>query len=191
MKTNDEHIITLLKANKRQGMDALFDRYYKPLVVFAVDLLHDTTEGEDLVIEQLVKLWEKELYTHVHPSALSTFLFTMVKNACINQMAKKSLPTEQLNLPHYSIAQEEAAIIDDAVIETVLNAVQKLPEKTRLVVESVMCQGRTYQESADELQVSINTVKTLLKAGMKELRENLEEYKKMFLLFVLYPSNFR
>ena len=191
MSVSDAQIIALLQAGKRQGMNALFDRYYKPLVVFADDLLHDLPEAEDTVLEQFVKLWEKELYEHIHPNALSTFLFTIVKNACMNQIAKKGLPTEQLDLPHYAIAQEESYLLDETVIETILVAVRKLPEKTQQVVQSVMCQGHSYQETADELEVSINTVKTLLKAGMRELRSELEEYKKMFLLFMLYPHNFQ
>ena len=178
MSVSDAQIIALLQAGKRQGMNALFDRYYKPLVVFADDLLHDLPEAEDTVLEQFVKLWEKELYEHIHPNALSTFLFTIVKNACMNQITKKGLPTEQLDLPHYAIAQEESYLLDETVIETVLSAVRKLPEKTQ-------------QETADELEVSINTVKTLLKAGMRELRSELEEYKKMFLLFMLYPQDFQ
>lgn len=191
MSVSDAQIIALLQAGKRQGMNALFDRYYKPLVVFADDLLHDLPEAEDTVLEQFVKLWEKELYEHIHPNALSTFLFTIVKNACMNQIAKKGLPTEQLDLPHYAIAQEESYLLDETVIETILAAVRKLPEKTQQVVQSVMCQGLSYQETADELEVSINTVKTLLKAGMRELRSELEEYKKMFLFFMLYPQNFQ
>ena len=191
MSVSDAQIIALLQAGKRQGMNALFDRYYKPLVVFADDLLHDLPEAEDTVLEQFVKLWEKELYEHIHPNALSTFLFTIVKNACMNQITKKGLPTEQLDLPHYAIAQEESYLLDETIIETILAAVRKLPEKTQQVVQSVMCQGLSYQETADELEVSINTVKTLLKAGMRELRSELEEYKKMFLLFMLYPQNFQ
>ena len=191
MSVSDAQIIALLQAGKRQGMNALFDRYYKPLVVFADDLLHDLPEAEDTVLEQFVKLWEKELYEHIHPNALSTFLFTIVKNACMNQIAKKGLPTEQLDLPHYAIAQEESYLLDETIIETILAAVRKLPEKTQQVVQSVMCQGLSYQETADELEVSINTVKTLLKAGMRELRSELEEYKKMFLFFMLYTQNFQ
>ena len=191
MSVSDAQIIALLQAGKRQGMNALFDRYYKPLVVFADDLLHDLPEAEDTVLEQFVKLWEKDLYEHIPPNALSTFLFTIVKTACMNQIAKKGLPTEQLDLPHYAIAQEESYLLDETVIETILAAVRKLPEKTQQVVQSVMCQGHSYQETADELEVSINTVKTLLKVGMREFRSELVEYKKMFLLFMLYPQNFQ
>ena len=191
MSVSDAQIIALLQAGKRQGMNALFDRYYKPLVVFADNLLHDLPEAEDTVMEQFVKLWEKELSRVAVKTTNEKFLFTIVKNACMNQIAKKGLPTEQLDLPHYAIAQEESYLLDETVIETILAAVRKLPEKTQQVVQSVMCQGHSYQETADELEVSINTVKTLLKAGMRELRSELEEYKKMFLLFMLYPQNFQ
>ena len=47
----------------------------------------------------------------------------------MNQITKKGLPTEQLDLPHYAIAQEESYLLDETVIETVLAAVRKLPEK--------------------------------------------------------------
>ena len=56
MSVSDAQIIALLQAGKRQGMNALFDRYYKPLVVFADDLLHDLPEAEDTILEQFEKL---------------------------------------------------------------------------------------------------------------------------------------
>ena len=171
MSVSDAQIIALLQAGKRQGMNALFDRYYKPLVVFADDLLHDLPEAEDTVLEQFVKLWEKELYEHIHPNALSTFLFTIVKNACMNQIAKKGLPTEQLDLPHYAIAQEESYLLDETIIETILAAVRKLPEKTQQVVQSVMCQGLSYQETADELEVSINNERITIR--IRRIQENV------------------
>ena len=154
MSVSDAQIIALLQAGKKQGMNTLFERYYKPLVLFANTLLHDLPEAEDIVLEQ--------------------FVFT-----------------EQLDLPHYSIAEEESNQLDETAIETVLTAVRKLPEKTQRVVQLVMCQGCTYQETANKLDVSINTVKTLLKAGMKELRSELKGYKKIFLLFMLFPRKFQ
>lgn len=129
------------------------------------------------------------LQTHSSPCSFH-FSFTIVKNACINQIAKQGLSTEQLDLPHYSIAEEESNQLDETAIETVLTAVRKLPEKTQRVVQLVMCQGCTYQETANKLEVSINTVKTLLKAGRKELRSELKGYKKIFLLFMLFSRSF-
>lgn len=63
---SDRQIIELLKAGKREGMSALFERYYKPLVLFADGMLHDLSAAEDVVQEQLVKLWEEALYERIH-----------------------------------------------------------------------------------------------------------------------------
>ncbi|MCB6971581.1 MULTISPECIES: RNA polymerase sigma factor [Butyricimonas] len=181
---SDRQIIELLKAGKREGMGVLFDRYYKPLVVFADGLLHDLSAAEDVVQEQLVKLWEEALYERIHERALSTFLFTMVKNTCTNQLLRRGIKTELLALPHYQIAQEEAHELDPEVIRVVRKALDTLPEKTRGVVECVMLRGRMYKEAAEELGVSVNTVKTLLKVGLKELRILLKEQREMIFLFI-------
>ena len=100
-------------------MDALFERYYRPLVVFAESYLHDLQSAEDLVQEQMVKLWSKQTFAGIVPEALGTFLFTVVKNACINWLEKKRLPVKSLNLLHYQIALEEAERLDDSAVELI------------------------------------------------------------------------
>ena len=184
MMLTDSQIIDLLRAGKRDGMDALFDRYYKPLVVFADGFVHDLFEAEDIVQEQLVKIWEENLYQKIHEKALSTFLFTMVKNNCTNRLIRRGIKTELLDLPHYQIAQEEAQELDPAVVNTIRQALDRLPEKTRKVVECVMLKECMYKEAAEELGVSINTVKTLLKAGIKELRVLLKDQQEIIFLFL-------
>lgn len=44
---NDKEILGLLKTDTDRGMDSLFDRYYKPLVVFAYAYLNDWAETDD------------------------------------------------------------------------------------------------------------------------------------------------
>ena len=159
-------------------MDALFERYYRPLVVFAESYLHDLQSAEDLVQEQMVKLWSKQT-------------FTVVKNACINWLEKKRLPVKSLDLLHYQIALEEAERLDDSAVELIRGALEKLPDKTRLVVTVVMLQEKMYKEAAEELGVSVNTVKTLLKQGMRELRELLKDKQELIFYFYLLHAECR
>ena len=63
--------------------------------------------------------------------------------------------------------------IDEERMDAVRQEVERLPERTRQVVEGVMLRGLKYKEAAEELEISINTVKFLLKAGIKRLRERL------------------
>ena len=52
---SDSKILQTLREKEPLGMDALFERYYRPLVVFAESYLHDLQSAEDLVQEQMVK----------------------------------------------------------------------------------------------------------------------------------------
>lgn len=180
---NDKEILGLLEKDITRGMDSLFNRYYRPLVVFAHSYLNDLAEAEDVVQEQMVKLWTCHAFDRVAADALGTFLFTVAKNACINRLEKKQLPLTSLDLPHFRIAQEEAGKMDDTAARIVFEALQKLPEKTRWVVECVMLEDKMYKEAASELGVSVNTVKTLLKQGMKVLKVELKD-KQEYLLFL-------
>ena len=111
-------------------MDALFERYYRPLVVFAESYLHDLQSAEDLVQEQMVKLWSKQTFAGIVPEALGTFLFTVVKNACINWLEKKRLPVKSLDLLHYQIALEEAE-------QKAIDFITFLPEMRRILSTDV------------------------------------------------------
>ena len=182
---NDKEILGLLKTDTDRGMDGLYDRYYKPLVVFAYAYLNDCAETEDLVQEQLVKLWSRRAFDLVTAGASGYFLFTVVKNACINRLEKKQLPLTSLDLPHFKIAQEEAERMDDTAARIVAEALQKIPEKTRRVVECVMLEDKMYKEAAGELGVSVNTIKTLLKQGMKILKEELKDKQDYLLLLYM------
>ena len=69
-------------------MDALFERYYRPLVVFAESYLHDLQSAEDLVQEQMVKLWSKQTFAGIVPEALGTF-FVYRSEKCLYQLARE------------------------------------------------------------------------------------------------------
>ena len=47
--------------------------------------------------------------------------------------------------------------------------------RTRQVIVSILIQGKKYKETAEELNVSVNTVKTLLNYGVKQLRKQFPD----------------
>ena len=155
-------------------MEQLFKRYYRPLVVFANDYVHCLEEAEDIVQEQFAKLWNGGQLSRVEAPAMATFLFTVIRNACLNFIEKRRLPLTGLDPLHHQIAAQEAEAMDDEQAASVRAALSRLPERTRQVVERVVIHDESYQEAADTLGVSVNTVKTLLRLGMKELRERMD-----------------
>ena len=69
-------------------------------------------------------------------------------------------------------------------IEILYNTIDKLPGKCRKVFLMACLNDKSYQEIADELGTSINTVKTQMKTALKFLRENLHE--ELFLTLLLF-----
>lgn len=184
-------ILQSLQGQEANGVDLLFQRYYKPLVVFAESYLHDLPSAEDLVQEQIIKLWSKKSFDRVEPNALTSFLFTVIKNACINCLEKKKLSTESLDSVHYQIALEEAERLNEEALRFVRDALEKLPDKTRQVVIAVMLDEKMYKEAAVDLGVSVNTVKTLLKQGLKELKGLLKDKRDLILYFHLLQKIYK
>lgn len=186
MAANDKEILALLQQNKQEGLSLLFDCYYRPLVLLADMYTHNSSTAEDIVQEQFVKFWDKKLYHQIKSySALKNYLFTMVKNASINSCRRKDILWESTDIFEAEIGENTTKSITEEGIVAIKKAIADLPEQTRKVVDHIMLQDMKYQETADELGISINTVKTHLKRGMLKLKEELKDKVDLLYLFLL------
>lgn len=56
MYSSDQDILAFMRKDKTIGIQHLFDRYYRPLVLFADEFLKDSSAAEDLVQDFFVSL---------------------------------------------------------------------------------------------------------------------------------------
>lgn len=186
---SDTEIIQKFKEDREEGIRILFDRYYRPLVLYADEFMNSLDISEDIVQDFFVRLWEDDYLCEMVPKALSSYLFTSIRNACYTYGHRKDLLKHRVELTGIDIAAECAGEVNSQIVEQVMKAVRKLPVQTQEVVVRVLMQDMKYQEAADDLHVSINTVKTLLKNGLKMLREDLKE-ERYLLLYIFLKKNF-
>ena len=78
MRKSDRDILDVFVKNRKEGVRMLFDRYYRPLVLYAGSLIDDDTMAEDLVQEFFVRLWEDDYLKHIEEKALSSYLFSSI-----------------------------------------------------------------------------------------------------------------
>ncbi len=179
MTLQDHQILNMLKNNEQQGFDELFKRYYKPLVVFGNKYMQDSLATEDIVQEVFVKFWNKKLFLTLKSERISTFLFSMVRNQCINELKKKDVLLDAIDIATLNIAEKEILTLSTRELDKIHESIELLPEQTRKVIECILLQNMKYKEAAEELGVSVNTVKTLLKIGITKLRDSLFNVKEM------------
>ncbi|MFR7878857.1 MAG: sigma-70 family RNA polymerase sigma factor [Butyricimonas paravirosa] len=168
----------------KDRFEQIYKAYSKPMFLYALSFLISEEEAEDVIQEVFVNFWKDNTYQKIKNEVTKTYLFRSVKNNCLNRLKKKDVLWDRLDLLREDIVVEEMMNWNDELIQEVENEIANMPEQTREIIQAVFSDLK-YQEVADQLGVSINTVKTLLKHGMKYLRERFSGRGDLFLLMVL------
>ena len=86
MQIPDSTICSLLNQGEEKGMEYLFTRYYKPLVLWAASFLNNIPQSEDLVQDFFIRLWEKRTQTSLQATTFKSFLYTSVRNLAFDML---------------------------------------------------------------------------------------------------------
>lgn len=163
-----------IRQGDKQAFDQMFDHYYQPLCAFIYSYLKDKQQVEDIVIDCFVLIWEEHEKLEIK-SSLQNYLATMVKNSAISYLRKNKLQLSELENIATSIADEEIdPLKDTGILNQLYEAINKLPEQRRLILKMAAFEGQTYQQIANELAISVNTVKTQMSRSYKFLKEELK-----------------
>lgn len=161
------------KQGDKKVFRQLFEEYYPRLCCFALKYMKDEQTSEDIVQEVMSDLWDKRQSINVKIS-LKAFLYASVKNRCLNQL-KKSVSDEQKLSDYLSVESEsidDFNYIQEEVHANLYKAINSLPEKSREVVILSM-REMSNAEITEELDISVNTVKSNKKRAYRMLREML------------------
>lgn len=74
---SDADILQRFKIDRKQGIQVLFRRYYRPLVLFADEFVHSLSTAEDIVQDFFIRLWTDDYLEKLLPSALSSYLLPL------------------------------------------------------------------------------------------------------------------
>ena len=185
--TNDNLIDKQLYISMQQGnkkaFDTLFIKYYAMLCAFARSFV-SLEDAEEVVQDTMLQIWENRKTNHID-SSVHHYLFKAVKNKCYTLMTRNSLRFQIENILTPDI-QELFEDPDFYIIEELTQKIEKailnLPESYRVAFEMHRFQNKTYQEIAEELNISSKTVDYRIQQALKQLRKELKDYLKESIL---------
>jgi len=157
----------------------VFNHFYKGLVLYANNFLFDQQASEDVVQEVFISLWENAKNIEIQTS-LKAYLYAMVRNKCLNYL-KSIKVTDDLNLIDFNSAlileEEDLNLISEEektiVYMQILKIVETFPESMQQIFKLKFIENYTYNEIADELGISVNTVKTQLQRSKSKINQSL------------------
>jgi RNA polymerase sigma-70 factor, ECF subfamily len=168
--------------------EELFRTYFPSLCYFAQKYISDLDSSKEIVHKVFVNIWEKREAFDFDKSAKS-YLFTAVYNRCMNHLRdqKKFVSDEVLDTQNdYSQNAVNTDHLEAAELESgIWRIINNLPERCKEIFVLNRFEGKKYGEIAEELNISIKTVETQMSKALKILRDNLKDYLKILIIFII------
>lgn len=175
-----------VREKSAEAFEELYKLYYADLTVFAQGYVYQQDIAEDLVQETIYQLWETASSQRITKS-IKSYLYTSIRNKCLNYLrhlkVEDKYRKKEVDAIQFSGVYE--MVDDEELIEKIKLAIEDLPEKCRLTFKMFVLQDMKYKEIAEELNLSINTVKDHMKRAYRFLREyRFNDYFKLVILFL-------
>ena len=158
--------------------------YFQPLCHLSRHYLEDEDEARGVVQDAYVKLWEIRSNLQ-QDSNLGYFLFTLVKNSCLNIIKRRQIilrhheiiRAKELHYQYESLERVGPDFLEfNELIEKIERAIKNLPEHCRVVFEMSRNEELKNREIAEKLGVTQKTIEAHLTKALKILRKELKEY---------------
>jgi RNA polymerase sigma-70 factor (ECF subfamily) len=172
------------RSGDENGLHYFFELYYTPLVLYAMALIKNQDQAQDIVSESFCKLWSrKENVTEW--KMLKHWLYRAVYNSCIDSVRKEA--SRKKSVPHLlaqTAAVEKTAlenIIQTETFHRLYSIISRLPPRSRQIFHLFYLQNKSIKEIADTLNISVNTVKTQKLRAIQFLKQHSADLALLFL----------
>ena len=174
-----------------ESFEAVFKTYFKALHAYASAILKESEAAEEIVQSVFLKLWEKRETLKIN-SSLKAYLYRAVYHDSLNHINHQKVKRKHWDHAHYEMTQGKPEQVgvqikgqENELYERFQLALEKLPEKCRMVFNLSRFEELKYQEIADRLDISIKTVEAHMGKALKTLRVELAEFLPLLLMFLI------
>lgn len=181
----DAQVVRQVLRGKQEAFGVLVERYQKPIFNFIYRFYGNYELAQELTQETFLRCYQF-LKSYDPERKFSTWLYTVAKNLCIDELKKQrsahEVPLDDV-LSAVDAKDIEGAIDHNARAQCIrreedfklLEALQELPDTARTVLLLHYFQGLSYQEIGETLGLPVSTVKIRIFRAKKILLEKWHE----------------
>ncbi|TCC98453.1 RNA polymerase sigma factor [Pedobacter hiemivivus] len=197
MKPEGEHNDIYWNQALRNGEDIALSYFFKlhnkSLCYFALNMIHNRLDVEDIVADCFFKLWQRRKNFETAEN-IKAFLYISCRNACLNylnhQKVKTAFQEDYYRYLDYTDDSVLNKIIKSEVIQALNLEIELLPENYRIVFKLLYLDGKKTDEIALDLSLSVQTVRNykaraieLLKTAMLKKSISVTLVATLFAIF--------
>ncbi len=169
-------IVRVAENQDKAAFAELFD-HYAPLIRSyslarepGADLVAD-----DLVQEVLTRVWLKAAKYNATLANLNTWIFTLARNCRIDYLRRNSRyateidPTDIFNEIEDEGPGPFQMVQQSRVQQSIRAGLEQLPKEQSEILTKVYLEGKSHQQTSEELKLPLGTVKSRVRLALKKL----------------------
>ncbi len=188
MHLDDQSILEAISRNTDRGYQHLVEAYADRVFSTCLNLTRNQEDAEDVTQEVFTTIY-LSLETFEGNSKLSTWIYSIATNKCKEFLRKKT--RKKRSGYHTEIEREDSHFVPMQIIDfqhpgvvledkeranILFSAIEQLAENQSIAYTLHKIEGRSYQEVAEMMDVSVSSVESLLFRAKKRLQQLLENY---------------
>jgi RNA polymerase sigma factor (sigma-70 family) len=186
----DRRLTTLAAQGSEPALEAIIDRYRRPLQAYCRRLLLDRSSAEDVVQQAFLSTWQT-LHDGREITDLRSWLYRVVHNGAVNALRRSGYRHEELSDLLRGDAAPEEDLEKRIAVRRALAGLAELPELQREALLRTAVEGHSHDEVARELGLSAGAVRGLVYRARTTLRSAATALTPMPVIAALATSGGR
>ncbi len=175
---DDGALMERVSRGDREAFTVLVQQYAPALERFAIRLLFQQHQAEEVVQETLTRAWLKACDYDPKRARLSTWLHQIAHNLCVDILRRQDRELPLAHTAEGSLTAVDAAENSMSTLESkdrIVQAIAVLSERHRTALVLTYYQCLSNREVAEIMGVSLRALESLLVRARQQVKVTLEE----------------
>ena len=182
----DEHLMAMIQAQIRNGLDLLHERYAPLLKGLSMKVLHNDADAEDLIQDVFLEIWARAASYDPQKGRPLSWIATLTRRRSIDRLRKRETyfriedrfaEETQASGASWTHVQEDLA--QSEMNEHLQRALATLPEPQRYAIMLAYHRQMSQREIAAHTGIPLGTIKTRLELGLRKMAISLRGFEDL------------
>jgi RNA polymerase sigma-70 factor, ECF subfamily len=183
----EQQWLAALRNGGEQALRPIFERYYPDMLRHIRRIVPDDDTCKDIAQEVFMELWRRREELDIRTS-LGAYLRRAAFNRAVNYAKSRvsfETPEQLSGLADSPWTERDRQQQQESLEAALHRAIDKLPEKCRLVFAMSRFENLSHRAIAEKLGISVKTIENQITKAMKMLRESLRDHGELSVIVIL------
>jgi RNA polymerase sigma-70 factor (ECF subfamily) len=182
MKDINQLLYRIVNKEDETAFKELYYIYYDRLFRFAMHILRNEMESEEVVSDVFFNVWQNKKQL-LSIEDMDAWLYKAVKNKSLHYIEKneRRLRQEDLSFAVDYLSDNETPenrMMEDELRQILMEAIESLPEKCRIIFKLAFEDELKYKQISAILSLSVRTVDAQIAIAKTKIKAAIREYYK-------------